>query len=199
MNSNDDFQELIQRVRGGDEEAVHDLWRDYQPLLQREIRLRLHDPRLRRRLDESDICQSVMASFFARVQVGQFELENADQLRHLLAQMARNKLASQVRRHGAERRDYRRAGELPESSRFELRNHVTASPSHIVTWKELLQRFRAQLNDEERKMAELRADGKSWAQIAAFLGGTPDGRRLQFSRAIKRVSEELGLDDDGEL
>ena len=34
-----------------------------------------------------------------------------------------------------------------------------------------------------------------WAEIARQLGGTPDGRRMQLTRALDRVSGELGLED----
>ncbi len=52
----------------------------------------------------------------------------------------------------------------------------------------------SRLSTEERRMADLRSAGHDWAEIAADLGGTPQARRKQMSRTVKRVSEELGLD-----
>ena len=43
-------------------------------------------------------------------------------------------------------------------------------------------------------MADLRSAGREWAEIAAELGGTAQARRKQLARAVKRVSQELGLD-----
>lgn len=194
MEEQNSFQNLIQRIRGGDPLAAEELCRLYEPLLQREMRLRLRDPRLRRRFDEQDVCQSVMASFFIRVRAGQFNLENPDQLRALLAQMGRNKLASQARLHGSERRDYRRVGELPEDSRVAAQAKSEGTPSQIVSLRELFERFRDQLTEEERQITDLRSLGKGWAEIAEILGGSPDARRIQLNRAIERVSQELGLD-----
>lgn len=52
---------------------------------------------------------------------------------------------------------------------------------------------------EERRIADRRAEGGDWAAIAAELGGTPDGRRMQLARALDRVTEQLGLDEpDGD-
>ena len=82
--------------------------RRYEPAIRRAARVRLVDTRLNRLLDSMDICQSVLASFFVRTALGQFELETPDQLLKLLATMTRNKLADQVKGHGAARRDFRR-------------------------------------------------------------------------------------------
>ena len=57
-----------------------------------ELRVRLVDTRLNRLLDSMDICQSVLASFFVRAALGQYELETPEQLLKLLATMTRNKL-----------------------------------------------------------------------------------------------------------
>ena len=54
------------------------------------------------------------------------------------------------------------------------------------------------LDAEERQLADLRAQGVAWADIAAQLGGTPDGRRVQLNRAVARVSSALGLVEDDE-
>jgi RNA polymerase sigma-70 factor (ECF subfamily) len=194
MAPTDAFTELVRRVRQGDPDAAEELWRRYEPLLRREARLRLRDPRLRRRFDESDVCQSVMASFFVRAAAGQFDLDSPEQLQHLLQRMGRNKLAAHARRHAADCRDVRRAEQLPRSDADPASPGPT--PSQTVAWRELLQQFRDRLDAEERQLADLRAQGLAWADIAARLGGTADGRRVQLNRAIARVSAALGLVED---
>ena len=108
LPANDEFQALLGRVRAGDAQAAAELVRRYEPAIRRAARVRLVDTRLNRLLDSMDICQSVMASFFVRAALGQFELETPEQLLKLLATMTRNKLANQVKGHGAARRDFRR-------------------------------------------------------------------------------------------
>jgi hypothetical protein len=56
-----------------------------------------------------------------------------------------------------------------------------------------LEQFRAALSDEETRIAELRKDGLDWAQIASQLGGSGQARRVQFARAVNRVSQQIGL------
>jgi hypothetical protein len=51
------------------------------------------------------------------------------------------------------------------------------------------------MTEEERQLADLRADGRDWNQIAAQCGGSPEALRKQLARAIDRVSAELGLED----
>ena len=106
-----DFQDLIRRVRAGDEQAAAELVRSYEPAIRRAVRIRLADTRLARAFDSMDICQSVMASFFVRAALGQYELDAPEQLLKLLATMARHKLADQVDKERAECRDNRRVEE----------------------------------------------------------------------------------------
>jgi DNA-binding CsgD family transcriptional regulator len=63
-----------------------------------------------------------------------------------------------------------------------------------VAGKELLQIFRGRLSEEENQLAEERALGKSWKEIAAERGGSPDGLRMQLGRAVDRVAQEMRLD-----
>jgi len=98
------FQELIRRVRGGDQAAAAELVERYEPAVRRAVRFRLVDARLRSLLDSMDICQSVMASFFVRAAAGQYELDKPTQLVNLLVAMAHNKVASLARKERAQRR-----------------------------------------------------------------------------------------------
>src|SRR6516165_12153802 len=102
------FADFIRRIRDGDDHAARELVRLYEPAIRREVRLRLRDLRLASRFDWTDICQSVLASFFVRAAAGQYDLEQPDQLLRLLVVMTRHKLANQQRRHRAEMRDCRR-------------------------------------------------------------------------------------------
>ena len=59
----------------------------------------------------------------------------------------------------------------------------------------LLALVRGKLSDDERQLADLRALGREWGDIAVQVGGTAEARRKQLARAISRVSQELGLDN----
>jgi RNA polymerase sigma-70 factor (ECF subfamily) len=134
------FADLMTRIRAGDAHAVEHLFRQYKSQLRLEVRLRLRDPRLRRLVDEDDVCQSVMLSFFVRARPGAYEVAEPADLMRLLASMARNKVAAQARRHSAARRDFRRAEGLAGA---EDAAAPGSTPSQIVAGAELLGEIRA--------------------------------------------------------
>jgi RNA polymerase sigma-70 factor (ECF subfamily) len=191
----DSFLALIARVRRGDARAAEEVVRQFQAQVRLEVQMHLRDPRLRRLIDESDVCQSVMLSFFVRARLGEYDIANPNELMRLLAAMARNKVAAQIRRHSADRRDFRRAMGLPGADTLAARG---ASPSQVVANEELLRELCARLSEEEHSIAELRGAGRSWAEVAEELGGSADARRVQLQRAAGRVSRELGLEDADE-
>jgi RNA polymerase sigma-70 factor (ECF subfamily) len=187
-----EYSEFLRRLRAGDEAAAAELVRRYEPEIRLEVRtwLRLRNPRLRRVFDSMDVCQSVLGSFFVRAAVGEFDLERPEQLMRLLVGMARNKLAERVRHYQRRRRDVRRVE--PGGAEADAAV-VCETPSQVVAGRELLQEFRRRLSDEERRLADLRAQGRDWAAIAGEVGGTPEGLRKQLTRAVERIEHELGL------
>jgi RNA polymerase sigma factor (sigma-70 family) len=189
----DDYADFIRRIRSGDARAAEELVRRFEREIRLEVRtnLRMRDARLRRVFDSMDVCQSVLASFFVRVSVGEFDLDEPTQLIRLLVGMARNKLADQVKHHQRRRRDIRRVG---LSDPAEAHTGVTAeTPSELIAGQELLQMVRERLSDDERRIAELRSQGHDWAAVARAIGGTAEGRRKQLARAIERVNGEFGF------
>jgi RNA polymerase sigma-70 factor (ECF subfamily) len=186
------FQGLIDRIRAGDEAAAAELVRRYEPTLRRTIRVRLRDARLGRLFDSMDICQSVLGSFFVRCALGQYELDRPEQLVRLLAAMARNKLATQAQQHQAQRRDYRR---VEGNSGDRQIAAPGPGPPQQAAARELLDEALRRLSPAERRLLELRQEGRGWAEIAAAVGGRTDALRMQLSRATGRVIRELGLDE----
>jgi RNA polymerase sigma factor (sigma-70 family) len=186
------FKDFIRRVRAGDERAAMELVERYGPAIRRTVRVRLRDPRLQRLVEAVDICQSVFASFFFRTALGQYDIESPDQLLRLLSTIARNKLANQARR---ERADCRDQGRLNPAAMVEDCTASGASPSRQIEARELLEEARSRLSDDERHLFERRAQGASWAEIAAELGGSPDALRVRLARGVARVGKQLGLDE----
>src|SRR5260370_33028367 len=60
------FAVFLDRIRAGDEQAAVELVRQYEPVIRREVRLRLHDPRLYRAFDSTDNSPSRLTRFFVR-------------------------------------------------------------------------------------------------------------------------------------
>ena len=209
MSEASTFEELIRGVRAWDQEAAAELVRRYAPAIRRAVRFRLADAQLRGLLDSMDICQSVLASFFIRAASGQYDLDTPEKVSALLAAMARNKLTSKARRQRA----LRRGGQRVTAGGKDQEQFVapSAGPSREVAARDLLEEVRRRLSPderqlleearrlfspEERALLERREQGDDWATIAAELGGSPDALRVRLARAVDRVAERLGLEED---
>src|SRR5262249_19073753 len=153
-------------------------------------------PRLRRLCDSMDICQAVLGKFFVQAALGQFELNSADDLVRLLSTMTRNELLREQRRQFAARPDQRRHAAGQATSEEVHSPGPTASQE--VSAAELFEQVQRRLSPDEKRLAEWRQEGRDWNGIAAELGGQPDALRKKLSRAISRVMQELGLEEDGD-
>lgn len=202
------FRDLIRRVRAGDARAAEQLVREYQDEIRRIVRIRLTDPRLRTDFESMDICQSVLGNFFARVAVGQFDLEKPEDLLKLLATMAVNKVKDHWRKAQAQKRG-RRTVQQPDDSQNPVAQAADPGPrpDSIVAQQEMLHKIRGLMSEEERYLSEQRAQGREWDDIAAGLphspepvgtrlaGSTPESLRKKLERAMNRVATQIGLDD----
>jgi RNA polymerase sigma-70 factor (ECF subfamily) len=192
MSETATFLAFLQRVRAGDPDAAADLVRQFEPQLRIEIRRRLNDPYLNRAFDSSDVCQSVLASFFFRACAGQYDLDRPEDLLNLLMSMARKKVASLARKERTQARDNRRVSRDPNALEGVSDG---PTPERLVAGKELLEKLWSQLSEEERGLADLRVQGRTWPEIAAAVGGQPQARRRQLERALDRVVQDYGLED----
>ncbi len=185
-----DFVDFLRRIRAGDERAAIELVRRFEPLIRREVRLRIGDRRLNRAFDSVDVSQSVLASFFQRASSGEYQLDRPEQLARLLMTMARNRLITRTRRERRKVRDVRRLATEPDA--LEQVADRQSSPSQLASRKELLEQLKAALTANEQEILELRSLGLAWDTIAKRLGGSGQARRMQLSRALDRLERQLG-------
>jgi RNA polymerase sigma factor (sigma-70 family) len=193
MAENTDFADFLRRIRAGDDSAAVELVRRFEPLIRREVRMRIGDHRLKRTFDSVDVSQSVLAIFFSRAATGEYELERPEQLARLLVTMARNRLVSRARKERRLVRDVRRLATDPAA--LDQVPDRQSSPSEILSKKEQLAQLEVFLTEEEHQILNLRTEGLSWAEVAARIGGSGQARRMQLSRGIERMGRELGLVD----
>ncbi len=192
MSPGDNFSNLLERVRRGESDAALELVNRYESTIRIAVRIRLTDPRLRRQFDSMDVCQSVLASFFVHAATGAYVLHEPGQLVALLTKMAQNKLKMRAR---AQFRHCRDVGRLSTAIVEEM--NVTCSlpgPLQQVAGKELLDRTLGMMTPEIRAIAVRRMHDEAWADIAIALGGTAEGRRKQFERAVGRIADGLEVD-----
>jgi RNA polymerase sigma-70 factor (ECF subfamily) len=196
MSDESSFASFIRRIRAGDAQAAEELLRQYEPVIRRQVRYAMTDPRLGRLFDTVDICQTVLASFFFRAALGQFDLDDPESVLKLLITMTRRKVALKARKYRSRPADRQR---VDDSGLEERAAPGEPSPSEQIARRDLANEVRGRLSVEERHLAALRIDeGRAWPDIAARLGGTAEGRRKQWERAVERVAGELRIDEDSD-
>ncbi len=123
--STSEFEILLERLRGGDEDAAWQLVCEYGPHVVAVVRRRLRR-QIRARLDSQDLVQAVWKSFFFDLP-GMEEIRSPEQLIKLLVEFAHNKVVDAYRQHlFAERR---RAGlESPLPPQDELERDTAEEP-----------------------------------------------------------------------
>lgn len=68
---------------------------------------------------------------------------------------------------------------------------------HFAAGRELLEAVSRKLTKDELYLAEQRALGRDWADLAAATGENADALRKKLSRALDRVARQMGLDRVG--
>jgi RNA polymerase sigma-70 factor (ECF subfamily) len=184
MDADDEFRSLLDRVRQNDESAIAELIRRYEPVVRTMVRawLRPWETRLRKVFDSADICQSVLAWFFLKGAPERYDLSRPDDLRKLFLVMVRNRVFYQVRRN----KKHQQVGTMTrETVGRDL------PPDEVLAGQELMEAITSRLSPEEAELAQRRVQGMSWGEIAAELGGSADGRRMQLARAAERLARDL--------
>src|SRR5262249_329028 len=116
---------------------------------------------------------------------GRYDLQEPGELLRLLATMASHKIIDRARKP-----DHRKA-EPGGGDLIDRLPGQDGTPSAVVAFRELLDQVAGLLSQDARRMARLRAAGRSWAEVAAEVGGEPDAVRKRFERAMQRVRERL--------
>lgn len=187
-----EFSAMIDRLRSGDPLIVEQFIATYEPFIRRAVRRSLTQSGLRVAADSADICQSVLASFLIRVAAGEYEFSDQPTMEGLLITIARRRLAMLCRRETGAARDRRRSQTL--DSRIELLDQSMEDPQATAETLDLIATFRKRLTESERTLFDQRRQGYDWETIAGRTQENPLVLRKRLSRALKRVSEELGLD-----
>jgi len=187
--------ELLERIRGGDQPALEALLARHQQRLHAFIDCHL-DPRLRARLDPSDIVQETQLEVVRRMD--DF-LKRQPMPFHLwVAKTAYERLLHARRDHRRHRRSVAREEVWPERSSLLLAQSLLAggpSPSRVLQAKELAERVRravAELAEADREILLLRdADELPYEEIACLLEIEPAAARKRYGRALIRLQKIL--------
>lgn len=188
-----DRQESLGRALQGNQEALGDLLESYRNYL-RMVAGERRPESLRGRLGESDLVQDTMAE--ALRTFNQFRGRDTQDFRRWLRGVVVNVALNHVRDHHALKRDARRDQVLGElqllSTRCEAPGAQLVRDEEAVRCADAL----ARLADEDQCIILSRfRDDLTHQEIAAGLGLTEAVVRQRFSRAMKRLRELLGPND----
>lgn len=177
MTKTPEFADFLRCIRAGDDAAALELVQRYEPLIRREVRLRIGDDRLNRAFDSLDVSQSVFAQFFSRASTGEYQFDRPEQLARLLVTMARNRLITRVRRERRLVRDVRRLA--VEQCLLEQVADTRPSPSEILSRKEAMELLK---RANRRRVPDFRTS-PSWPR----LGRSRLADRRERARAANAV------------
>ena len=189
-------EHLLAQLRAGDGQAFDRLFARYRPAVRRFIALRL-DPRLRPRVDPSDVVQETHLEALHRLP--DFLERRPMPFRLWLLKTAYERLLK-VRRHHVEtaRRSVGREVPLPDESSLLLAQQLQAagsSPSEHLARGELVRRVRqalGRLPDLDREILLLRFfEGQSYQDVSCVLEIDAATARKRFGRALLRLRQLL--------
>ena len=165
-DGDDSLDHWIDRLNGGDVEAVERVFLAYEPYLRIAVRRRLGRG-LQAKLDSRDIVQSVFANVLGGVRDGAWHFEGRDQLRAFLRTIAWRRIADRFQEHapalGREQPlDATRPNDLPRSK--------LPRASEVAQGREFWERILRACPPAHREVVRLRMEGLLLAEIAARTG-----------------------------
>ncbi|MBM4070338.1 MAG: sigma-70 family RNA polymerase sigma factor [Planctomycetes bacterium] len=188
-------ERLLEQARDGDRQAFERLFALYRPFVRQVVGLRL-DPRLRGRLDLSDVVQETQREALRRL--GDFLRRQPMPFRVWLRKTAYECLVKLREHHDAAKRSPRREVHLPQGSSLLLAQQLLrsgSSPSQQLSRRELARQVNqalARLPEADRDILLMRNfEGLAYEEVAAALEIAPAAARKRYGRALLRLQKLL--------
>jgi RNA polymerase sigma-70 factor, ECF subfamily len=189
-------EQLLQQAKAGDRQAFERLLAAHQAYLRELVNLRM-DPRLRPRIDPSDIVQETQLEAYRRLP--RYLADQPMPFRLWLRQIAHDRLLMLRRQHvGAARRTVEREVPLPEAASKIFAGQLAAggsSPSQQLSRRESVRQIgqaMARLIDADREILLLRNfEGLSYSEAACLLHVDEATARKRYGRALLRLRTML--------
>jgi RNA polymerase sigma factor (sigma-70 family) len=195
VESTCDFLDLLERCRGGDQDALTLLVQQYE----REVRLMarvLLGPALRPYLDSVDLAQSVHRSLLIGLHGGRFQFSSAQDLVALTVTMVRRKVARQWR-HLRRQTRLESSGDDGENLPDVLASLSSSSddPARAAQFNDQVRDLCQHLSEAEHTILRMRMADYDTAEIAAQLGLSNVALRVRLTRLRQRLQQAGVLDD----
>jgi RNA polymerase sigma-70 factor (ECF subfamily) len=186
MSASDSFNDVMARLRVGDETAAREI---FQRFVQKLVQLarRQFDAVLRRKVDPEDVVQSAYKSFFLRYGEGKLEVEGWGNLWGLLTLITLRKCLDRVKYHRAAGRDAQReAAAQPGAAGAEPWWEAVArepTPEEAAVLAETVEQLLRDLDEEERPVLEMSLQGYTTQEISQQL--------VLAERSVRRLRERF--------
>ena len=171
--------ELLSRFRAGEEDAATALYMRYARQIQ-SIAENETDEKMAVRVDPEGVVQSVFRTFFRRVNLGQYDVSDPDELWKLLLVIALNKLRSVAKSHRTAKRDVSKTVPLGESDKAIDKNQQALSVLEMT-----IQEIVSELPEGEGKIIMLRIEGFEVQEIA--------DRCQRSKRSVERILQKFRM------
>jgi RNA polymerase sigma-70 factor (ECF subfamily) len=192
----DDFRELMARLRGGDDAAAATVFQEFVARLIRLTRSQL-ETWLRHKVDPEDVVQSVYRSFFVRYQAGQFTVADWDSLWGLLAVITLRKCANQAEHWRAARRDVNQEMN-PGGGSSLVSQHMPGrdpTPEEAAILGETVQQLFQGLSQRDRDILALHLQGCEVPEISRRVGRAERTVRRTLELARKALCRLQAADE----
>ncbi|GIW80121.1 MAG: hypothetical protein KatS3mg105_1928 [Gemmatales bacterium] len=183
------LETLLQRIRSGDESALDELVREYEPRVRLAARTLL-GPAMRSQLDSIDIAQSVHRTLLSGMKNAEFTFQTPEQLMALLLTMVRRKVARQWRR--MQRQTSADAAEDSRSQLLDLLEANLPDPAQAAQLHDAIDQALAGLSEVDRTLLEMRLQGYRTSEVAERLGMDARVLRARLSR-LRQHLQKRGL------
>ncbi len=192
----EETQGLLRRLAAGDRRAIDRLLTMHRSELHRVVELRL-EPRLRARVDPSDVVQEAQLDVLARLD--DYLERRPMPFRLWLRKTTHERLLKIRRRHvEATCRSARREECLPDHSSLQLAQRLfarDATPSRQTARRELADRVRdamARLAETDREILLMRVlESLPYEDVGQILAIEPAAARQRYGRALVRLNRLL--------
>ena len=176
---------LVRRLRTGSQDAATQLYLRYAKRLHGLSRAKC-SPDLGARVDSDDIVQSVFRTFFRRVEKGEYDVPDGEELWKLFLVIGLNKIRTAGTFHRAAKRDVRAAA---GSEALDLAAVIAdeSDATSLSILKMSIDDLLGKLSPSHREIVKRRIEGDEVAAIAEQLGRS----KRSVERVLQGFREEL--------
>jgi RNA polymerase sigma-70 factor (ECF subfamily) len=202
MSQDHSFDDLMARLRTGDNDAATQVFNRFANRLIELARRRLN-PQIRQKLDPEDVLQSVFRSFFVHQAAGQITgLESWDNLWALLVVITMRKCGRRIEYFRSASRDVQREIPPPLSSDESSSDSGTSSdeptPSEAAMLTETVEQLMNGLEGRHRDILSLSLQGYTVREISVQVSCT-ERTAYRVLKRVKEMLEEMRVTADQDL